>query len=87
MCMLKLGSDPWATTTSSNSKKVVLIFHLDAYVVRSKMAPRFLLPILQEVVETGKSVELLRSLGKLRAVTDGGYNVCFIWSFKLGPMF
>ena len=44
---------------------------------RSKLAPNFLLPILQEVVLAGKSVEMLQSLGRLKSVHDG----------KLSPVF
>ena len=44
---------------------------------RSKLAPNFLLPILQEVVLAGKSVEMLQNLGRLKSVHDG----------KLWPVF
>ena len=51
--------------------KIQIFSFLEAYVIKSKLAPNFLLPILQEVVLAGKSVEMLQSLGRLKAIHDG----------------
>ena len=48
---------------------------------KSKLAPNFLLPILQEVVLAGKSVEMLQSLGRLKSVHDG--KMCLFSSDQL----
>ena len=50
---------------------------------KSKLAPNFLLPILQEVVLAGKSVEMLQSLGRLKSVHDGKLSPVFLRPVEL----
>ncbi len=41
------------------------------YETKSRLAPSFLFPVLNEVVLAGKSVEMLQNLGRLRVVRSG----------------